>query len=86
MEAQKVAARRTVLIIPLKGHEGDDTKTPTKLLLFRLMQFKGNVSEMNPSIAKDEDDDNKCPDRPLQLVCADKQDETGSGSLYNTLP
>ena len=54
-KGQKVPARGTELVIPLEEKESDNAKTPPKLMLVRRVQLKGNVAEVNPDFAKDED-------------------------------
>ena len=68
VKAQEVLARRTVLNTPLEEQKGDDTKTPPKLLLVLPVRPGGNVLEINPSIAKDENNADRHPGQPLRLA------------------
>ena len=82
VKAQEVPAPRTVLAISLEEREGDNTKTPPKLLLVMLVPPMGNVLEMNTSIAKDEDNATKRPGQPLQLAYEGNNDcKKGSPGL-----
>ena len=50
----QVHALRTVLVIPLEKQEGNNIKTPPRLMLVMPVEPRGSNSEMNPSIPKDE--------------------------------